>query len=426
MSGPTVEILDRPGAGLEDVEIVERKGLGHPDTMADAIAERFSELYTAFSLAEFGAVAHHWVDKTMAIGGEARLRFGASHMVRPIRVLVVGKATRVVGGVVLPAEDLARRAAADVFRVATPLLDMTTDVTVEIDLNDAVGAGRSASWYRPAEAGRIDRESRPRSNDTVMCTGYAPLSRLESLVLLLEQLLNSGDLRARWPALGSDVKVLARRVGATADVVCCVPNVARLVGSRREYDASIAAAYELVRDCCAAAAPELAVRVALNTRDGEEVYLTHSGTALDTGDVGVVGRGNKLNGLIPLRRAGNIEAPCGKNPTYHGGRIYSIAAQYAADLVWSRLGLSCSVHIVAANGDRIDQPSFVAVEVDGGAANRAAVRDIVAEVLGALDRPARELPAVLRGMVLHPAERLTAAAWIDTNPSGREAVHAGT
>lgn len=419
MSGPTI-VVDGVGAGRErdGLEVVERKGLGHPDTMADAIAERFSELYTAYSLAEFGTVAHHWVDKTMTIGGEAELDFGWSRLVRPIRVLVVGKATRVVGDVTVPVEDMARQAAADVFRLATPLLDMSTDVTVEVLLNDAVGAGRSASWYRPATADGIERDRRPRSNDTVMCTGYAPLSRLESLVLLLELTLNSGDLRSHWPALGSDVKVLARRVGSEVDVVCCVPNVARIVGSRREYDECIAAIGDLVRDQCALAVPEFTVRVALNTRDGEQVYLTHSGTALDTGDVGVVGRGNKLNGLIPMSRDGNIEAPCGKNPTYHGGRIYSIVAQHAADLVWSRLGLHSSVNVVAANGDRIDEPSFVAVKVEGGAEGREqAVSDIVAEVLAALDRPAQKLPAVLSGMTLPPAERLTATAWIAADPA---------
>lgn len=399
------------------IEIVERKGIGHPDTIADAIADRFCELYGAFSLAEFGDVAHHWVDKTMTIGGEAELQFGASRMVKPIRVLVVGKATRTVGDIVIPVEDIARQAAADEFQRATPLLDVSDEVAVEVHLNDAVGAGRSAAWYRPAEAQNLGGRAVSRSNDTVMCGGYAPLSRLESLVLLIEQVLNSADLRSHLPAIGSDIKVMARRIDSTLDIVCCVPCLARFVASRSEYDACVAAAREIVIDLCRTAAPDLDVTVRLNTRDGREVYMTHSGTALDTGDVGVVGRGNKLNGVIPMCRETGIEAACGKNPTYHGGRIYSVVAQHIADEVWTRLGIHNYVNIVAANGDRIDKPSFVAVKTadlaDGAGSE---IERIVAEVLGSLDRPPRDIPTVLAPMLSTPADRLTTRAWIAGDP----------
>lgn len=399
--------------GAARVEIVERKGLGHPDTIADAIAERFSELYSSFSMAEFGDVAHHWVDKTMTIGGEADLAFGASRMVRPIRVLVVGKATRVVGDTPVPVHDIARRAVSDVFTLATPLLDTHRDVTVDVELNDAVGAGRSVAWYRPSTADGLDGDRRSRSNDTVMCNASAPLSRLESLVLLIELVLNSAELRSHWPAIGSDIKVLARRLDTDVDIVCCVPNLARLVASRAAYDRCIAAVTDIVRDLCASATPEYTVRVSLNTRDGEDVYLTHSGTALDTGDVGVVGRGNKLNGVIPLCRETGIEAPCGKNPTYHGGRIHSIVAQCIADRVWARLGIASSVNIFTANGEPIHRPSFVAVKTtDAADGSSDAVDGIVAEVLAEVDRPPRQLPEVLRGMVGAPVDRLTVTGWL--------------
>lgn len=415
---PEVMVTALPATGVgtrQRIEIVERKGLGHPDTISDAIAERFSDLYSGFSLAEFGDVAHHWVDKTMAIGGETDLRFGASRMVRPIRLLVVGKGTRTVGDVTIPVEEIARQAAADVFSQATPLLDTQTELVVEVALNDAIGAGRSASWYRPADSHQVNREARPRSNDTVMCNAYAPLSRLESLVLLIEMVLNSGEVRSHLPALGSDIKVLARRVDSAVDLVGCVPSVARLVPSRAEYDSCLAVLYELITDLCRIATPEFDVRLALNTRDAETVYLTHTGTALDTGDVGVVGRGNKLNGVIPLCREAGIEAPCGKNPTYHGGRIYSIVAQSIADRIWQRLSLENYVNIVAANGDPIHLPSFLAVKTLGAADEATEeIRAIVSEVLQAVDRPAGELPAALQEMMLPPVERLTATAWVST------------
>ncbi|MEJ8650769.1 methionine adenosyltransferase [Streptomyces sp. MS1.AVA.3] len=43
--------------------IVERKGLGHPDTLADHLAERLSQIYSQYTASRFGAVLHHNFDK---------------------------------------------------------------------------------------------------------------------------------------------------------------------------------------------------------------------------------------------------------------------------------------------------------------------------------------------------------------------------
>ena len=53
-------------AGLianEPVEMVERKGIGHPDTLADVIASAFSNKYSLYCIDAFGFIANHWVDK---------------------------------------------------------------------------------------------------------------------------------------------------------------------------------------------------------------------------------------------------------------------------------------------------------------------------------------------------------------------------
>jgi hypothetical protein len=39
-----------------DIAIVERKGWGHPDTLADHLAERLSRAYSRYTLERFGAV----------------------------------------------------------------------------------------------------------------------------------------------------------------------------------------------------------------------------------------------------------------------------------------------------------------------------------------------------------------------------------
>ena len=47
------------------VEIVERKGIGHPDTMCDALAEELSQALCKYYLEKSGLVLHHNVDKAL-------------------------------------------------------------------------------------------------------------------------------------------------------------------------------------------------------------------------------------------------------------------------------------------------------------------------------------------------------------------------
>lgn len=51
------------------LEIVERKGLGHPDTLADMLAEKISIAYSQYCIKNFGAVLHHNLDKLNTMGG---------------------------------------------------------------------------------------------------------------------------------------------------------------------------------------------------------------------------------------------------------------------------------------------------------------------------------------------------------------------
>jgi S-adenosylmethionine synthetase len=62
-------------SALLGVEVVERKGAGHPDTLADGVAEAISRAYSRYCLDGFGAILHHNTDKTSLLGGAAHVRF---------------------------------------------------------------------------------------------------------------------------------------------------------------------------------------------------------------------------------------------------------------------------------------------------------------------------------------------------------------
>src|SRR5690606_39588302 len=82
-----------------DTEIVERKGLGHPDTLCDAIAERVSVSLSRYYLEHFGAILHHNVDKALICAGSASPRFGGGELLEPIDIFLGGRVTADVKGV---------------------------------------------------------------------------------------------------------------------------------------------------------------------------------------------------------------------------------------------------------------------------------------------------------------------------------------
>ena len=76
------------------LEIVERKGKGHPDTICDAIAECVSvELSQAYKQA-FGRILHHNTDKCLLVAGQVDCHLGGGRVREPMRLIIGDRATR--------------------------------------------------------------------------------------------------------------------------------------------------------------------------------------------------------------------------------------------------------------------------------------------------------------------------------------------
>jgi S-adenosylmethionine synthetase len=73
----SIVVVDSGVPEPADVTVVERKGWGHPDTLADHLAESLSQVYSRHTLREFGAVLHHNFDKLALLGGASEVRYGA-------------------------------------------------------------------------------------------------------------------------------------------------------------------------------------------------------------------------------------------------------------------------------------------------------------------------------------------------------------
>ncbi|GAA2265074.1 S-adenosylmethionine synthetase [Streptomyces ruber] len=357
--------IERDSRTVEDLpyELVERKGVGHPDTMCDAMAERMSRYYSQHCLKEFGGVAHHWFDKVTLYGGGADVDFGRGEITSPYRVKVFGKGAYRVGSTEIPVHDIMFRAAADVLSEVTTGFDPERHLVIELGIVDHQGSGRGVSRYQPASAADLVPLRAPGlvSNDTNLLHGYAPLSRLETVVLGLENLVNGADFKKRHADTGWDVKVFGSRRHNTFSLVVNMPFLAAHIETMDQYWARKSVIQQELEAYVASLGIQ-DVQMLMNATDRNgRPYLTAIGSVADTGDVGVVGRGNRVNGLITPMRPMSIEAPAGKNPLDHTGKIYNVMAMRLAREVHEQFGGPSQVHIFTSKEAPLEAPDEVVV-----------------------------------------------------------------
>ncbi len=345
------------GIGTENqrVEVVERKGLGHPDYIADSIAEAFSRNLSLYYIDNFGKILHHNVDKLEIIGGMASPEFGGGQVILPMSVLFSGRATDFIENQRIPVREIATESALEWIKKNIRFIDGNS---IRFLFETKSSSASLTSIYE--RLGVF-------SNDTSFGTGFAPLTPTENLVLELEKGMNSADFKALFPFSGEDVKILAVRNRKNIDITVANAFVDRYVPSIDAYfDEKARLLDELADRIRYLLPPDLIFQVSLNALDRREqgkdgCYLTVTGTSAEQGDDGAVGRGNRVNGLITPNRLMSFEAIAGKNPVNHIGKIYNILSGRIAQAVYDSTGLHNEVKIAGKIGDPIDQPQVAVV-----------------------------------------------------------------
>ncbi len=355
-----VSTFGAPLPGAPFLEMVERKGLGHPDTICDALAENLSLALSRHYFERCGTILHHNVDKGLLVGGTARPAFGGGEVGEPIEIYIAGRATTASGGLVFPVREIAVQESRRWLRAHLRHLDADRHVRIHPRIRPT-SPDLAALFLRQRPAGA------PLANDSSMGAGYAPLDELESVVLAVERALNSAETKRAHPEAGEDVKVvgLRNRDGIELTVACAF--VGRHVANLADYRAKKARLCELALSA-ARAITNVPIEVAMNTADGEtpdSVYLTVTGLSAEAGDDGQVGRGNRANGLITPYRPMTLEAVAGKNPVTHVGKLYNLAAQRIAErLVEQVPGVAeAQCYLVSRIGMPIDDPRLMDVRV---------------------------------------------------------------
>lgn len=343
------------------MEIVERKGLGHPDTICDAVMESVSvELAQAY-LKTCGRVLHFNADKAMLVAGQVACRFGGGSVLAPMRLVMGDRATFEWKGKHIPVKEIAEQAAYKWFKRHLPRIKPLKHLECQVELRPASEELRSVA-ERPREAV---------ADDTSATVGYAPLTPTERLVFQVEQFLNSRSFKKEFPDTGEDVKVLGVRTGRDLTVTVAMPFLSPLIRTESEYfkrkaSARCALTDFVTRKGGAGFSPHMFLNVLDQRGVGEAgVYLTLLGTSAEAGDSGEVGRGNRVCGIISLRRPASAEAAAGKNPVAHVGKIYNVLAQVLAEDIHKKVrGLQdVTVWITSQIGKPISVPQAVVVEV---------------------------------------------------------------
>jgi len=366
---------------LQEAEIVERKGIGHPDTICDSLAEELSVELSKLYIKELGAIMHHNVDKALLVGGRAHSKFGGGEVVSPIEIFLVGRALREIDGKEFPVDELAIDVAHNWLKKHIRNLDSSKHVILQTRIKP--GSKDLVELFdRFQKKGEV-----PLSNDTSFGVGFAPFSELENIVFYTEKLLNSEEIKNKHPEVGEDIKVMGVRIKDNIRITVSAAFVDKYVKNINQYKEQKEAITNLVLEN-ARKYTDKNVNVFVNTADdieNESVYITVTGTSSEQGDDGQVGRGNRANGLITPYRPMSLEAAAGKNPVSHIGKIYNVVANIIANRVVKEVeGVEeAYCYMVSQIGKPINEPQVCDVKVrkKGNSFDKEAVRKIAQEEL---------------------------------------------
>ncbi|MDN5357663.1 MAG: S-adenosylmethionine synthetase [Candidatus Methanomethylophilaceae archaeon] len=357
-----VEGIDEVPVPNRKVEIVERKGIGHPDSVSDGIAESVSRALCKMYVKEFGHVLHHNTDETQIAAGRAHPKFGGGTVIDPSYILLVGRATTEVevGKELkfLPCKPVALRAAKDYLEKNFPNLDVNSEVIMDARIglgsDDLTGVYKASGYH---------------ANDTSFGVGYAPFSITDRLTLETEEFIN-GALKKKMPETGQDVKVMASRIGKDVTLTVACAMVDRYLTDADAYKSAMVQLKNEVTDNALKIVgnEDINVKVDVNTGDDysrKVYYLTVTGMSQEMGDDGSVGRGNRCNGLITPYRPMSMEATSGKNPITHVGKIYNVMSKLVAEEISKEIGpeVEIRVRLLSQIGKPISQPLNASVQV---------------------------------------------------------------
>ena len=343
------------------VEIVERKGTGHPDQICDSVMEAISIALNREYLSRFGTILHYNIDKGLLAAGRIEKRFGGGRVVCPMELTIGDRATFAAAGQEVPVGAIAVDAAKDWIRRKLRFVDPDRHLRYRVAL--APGSEELADIFSRPGLVRV-------ANDTSAAVGYYPLSPTEKAVMEMERFLNGREFKERFPQTGEDIKVMGARMGKDVELTVAMPLLARFVSSEQAYFTVKRSILAEMRSFAERFSGVDRLSLHLNSLDAPGrglggVYLSLLGTSAEDADSGQVGRGNRVNGLISMNRPMGTEAAAGKNPVSHVGKIYNVLSHKMARDIYDRFEGIKEVYVLLLSriGEPVDQPQLATAQL---------------------------------------------------------------
>lgn len=347
------------------MEIVERKGLGHPDTLADGLAEAISTAYSLYCLDRFSVVPHHNLDKLYIGAGLFKRDFGYREMVKPVRIRINGRISNTMNGEKIPINEITRRAVHNYLDEVLPNLHQN-EMLIECNSTQHT---KNPYWFSPRDINDLPEAGSLNANDTSVCIAHWPFTVCERLAFELEQSFwtkQDDYLVPKYGDVGQDIKVMAQRLGKEIDVTMCIPMISETTLSSDQYLTRIQEIEDGMNKLAniIVSGSDFTVKTKVNSKvgGGRLIYLLATGSCVDCGEEGLVGRGNTNQGVISCFRPHSMEAPAGKNPVYHTGRVMGFLTARLAKSIYDNLHTQCTVIIVTKNGHSLIPPSTVSIQ----------------------------------------------------------------
>ncbi|MBI5047343.1 MAG: methionine adenosyltransferase [Deltaproteobacteria bacterium] len=363
MRNIAIEILKNHIVADQQVEIVERKGVGHPDYICDSIMESISVALSQEYLKRFGDILHHNIDKGLLVAGQVERKFGGGRVIKPMELIIGDRATFKFGDKKIDVEGIAIETAKKWFQTNLRFVDAKRHVKYRVAL--AQGSAELTDIFR--RKGKLKG-----ANDTSAAVGYAPFTPTENVVYEAERFLNSERMKQVLPETGEDVKVMGLRRGRILDLTIAMPLISRYVKDVNDYFLKKAKIKKITEDhvCDKFGSVFHEINIHYNTLDKKSqglggIYLSLLGTSAEDADSGQVGRGNRVNGVISLNRPMGTEAAAGKNSVSHVGKIYNILAHKMAKDIYDNIEGVKEVYVwlLSEIGTRIDKPHLASVQI---------------------------------------------------------------
>ena len=325
MSGGRIIIYKTiPPGGLETVE---KKGLGHPDAICDALAERISSAYARYCYENFDhTLIPYTIDGLTMDEGESKVEFGAGEMLKPIRLYLRGNFAAQFQSKKIPYMDVAKKTIYEYLEMILPKLDTRRWLRI-IDATQAYGGPRAQY--------KIDELV---ANHMYTVSATYPPSPTENCALRIEQQLNSPIYKQSHPYIGADNKIIVVQNGNKVDIASYVSMISDQVPSADDLRANTETIKEDIRLAASTdrvKVEDIDVYTSVNPlHDGR--VMTVTGSSIESYNGGAVGRS--------------------RYPVYHAAKIYAVVAYQIAKRIYNEEKVAACVKLTSKVGWPMSSP----------------------------------------------------------------------